>query len=314
MDSPVRTPENLRSMGVLDRFAVSFLPLVPRPLMRRLASRYIAGEELADAVAKLRSLAAAGHPGILDILGEDVEDEGAARAVLRSYTEALDAITELGLDANVSVKPTHVGLRLSEELAFELLSELLRRCDSRRNFLRVEMEDHTTTDATLRVFERLRRVSSRVGIVLQSRLFRTPEDIDRLAPGPLDVRVVKGIYLEPPAIAHVDPDPIRDAFVECSRKLLERGAFLGFATHDELLGRRLLAEVERLGLGRDRYEFQVLLGVREALWSLWRGAGHTVRVYVPYGPEWRPYSTRRLRKNPEIFRHVTRDLLRLGPR
>jgi proline dehydrogenase len=145
--------------------------------------------------------------------------------------------------------------------------------------------------------------------VLQSRLLRTPADIDRLAPGPLSVRMVKGIYLEPASIAHVDPDPIRDANVECSRKLFERGATIGFATHDEVLGERLLALCRALGVTPDRFEFEVLLGVREPLWEAWRDAGHRVRVYVPYGPEWRAYSTRRLRKNPQIFRHVTRDLL-----
>jgi proline dehydrogenase len=171
------------------------------------------------------------------------------------------------------------------------------------------MEDHTTTDATLRVFERLRALSPRIGIVLQSRLLRTPADIARLAPGALDVRVVKGVYLEPATIAHVDPEPIRVAYVDCCRALLARGAFVGFATHDDLLAQRLVALVSELGVPGTGYEFQVLLGVREPLWRTWQAAGHVVRVYVPFGPEWRPYSTRRLRKNPQILRHVLRDLL-----
>jgi proline dehydrogenase len=147
--------------------------------------------------------------------------------------------------------------------------------------------------------------------VLQSRLFRTPKDVDELAEGPLDVRLVKGIYLEPASIAHVDPEPIRVAYVEIARKLFARGARVGLATHDEGLGERCLAVARELGVAKDRYEFQVLLGVREELWDLWKKAGHRVRVYVPFGPDWRAYSLRRMKKNPQIVGHVLRNMLRL---
>jgi proline dehydrogenase len=296
-------------MSVLDRLALATLPVIPRPIMRRLAGRYIAGERLDDALARLRGLAGAGYSGIIDLLGEDVTSTQAARAVVGEYREIAQRVARAGLDAYVSVKPTHVGLRVSEELCLELYAEVARDCVANGRFLRVEMEDHTTTDATLRVFEALRRRFDNVGIVLQSRLLRTPADIERLAPGPLSVRMVKGIYLEPASIAHTEPEPIRAAYVEGCRKLLERGARVSFATHDDLLAERLIALCRELGVEKERFEFQVLLGVREPLWQTWRAAGHTVRVYVPFGPEWRAYSTRRLRKNPQIFRHVMRDLL-----
>jgi proline dehydrogenase len=299
---------------VLDKLVLASLPYIPRPVMRRLSLRYIAGEELGDALAKLRVLASKGHPGILDILGENVSDADAARAAAKAYAEGASAIAREKLDAYVSVKPTHLGLVLDEALCLELFTGLAEHCRGLGVRLRVEMEDHTTTDATLRVAEALRRRFENVGIVLQSRLFRTPSDIDALAPGPLDVRLVKGIYLEPAAIAHVDPEPIREAYVACARKLFARGARIGFATHDEGLGERCL-EVARAGrVDPSRYEFQVLLGVREELWARWKSAGHQVRVYVPFGPEWRAYSQRRLRKNPEILRHVMRNALGLGPR
>ena len=297
-------------LAMLEKIVLAGLPLVPRSVMWRLARRYVAGETLEEAVLVLRDLAARGHPGIIDLLGEEVADETAARQVVLHYRAASDAVEREGLDAYVSVKPTHVGLRLSEGLALELYGELARHCTDRGQFLRVEMEDHTTTDATLRVFEALRRDFDDVGIVLQSRLLRTPDDVEQLvSQSGLRVRMVKGIYLEPSEIAHVDPDSIRDAFVEESRALLERGASVSFATHDGLLGERLIATVRELGLGPERVEFQVLLGVQERLWGRWREAGHLVRVYVPYGPEWLPYSTRRLRKNPEILRHVMRATL-----
>jgi len=296
-------------MSVLDRAALAALPALPRWLMRRLAARYIAGEELPDALAKLEQLRARGHPGIIDVLGEDVRDEHAAREASANYRDAASAIAAKGLDCYVSVKPTHFGLRLSEELCFQLYDELARHCAALRLCLRVEMEDHTTTDATLRIFERLRVRQERVGIVLQSRLKRTPADIAALAPGPLCVRLVKGIYLEPAAIAHTEPEPIRAAYVAMAEQLAARDAFLSFATHDEVLAERLLGLCRTRGTRPEKREFQVLLGVREALWARWKAAGERVRVYVPYGPEWRAYSTRRLRKNPEIFRHVMRDIL-----
>ncbi|MSR63836.1 MAG: proline dehydrogenase [Planctomycetes bacterium] len=296
-------------MSLLDRAALSTLPMLPRWLMRKLASRYIAGEELSDALIKLAELQQRGFAGIIDVLGEDVLDEGAARAVGAAYRTAASALAQRKLDCYVSVKPTHLGLRLSEELCTQLYDELARHCAPLGLGLRVEMEDHTTTDATLRVFERLRARHTNVGLVLQSRLLRTPADITALAAGSLWVRLVKGIYLEPPEIAHTEPGPIREAYVAAARQLLQRGARLSFATHDELLAERLIALCRELGVARERYEFQVLLGVREALWERWSAGGERVRVYVPFGPEWRAYSTRRLRKNPQIFRHVVRDLL-----
>ena len=307
-------------MELLDRLAISTLPLIPTPVMRRLASRYIAGETLLQAIERMKELRRRGLPSIVDLLGEDVGSESSARQVAASYATVADEVAEEALDAYVSVKPTHVGLNISEELCFELYDGLARHCAGLGLGVRVEMEDHPTTDGTLAVFERLRSIHENVGIVLQSRLRRTPEDVERLLAGraagdaPLWVRMVKGIYLEPAEIAFTEPEPIRTAFGELSDRLLAAGARVGFATHDEVLAEGLLESVRRYDVPPERYEFQVLLGVREGLWDQWSAAGHTVRVYVPYGPQWRPYSQRRLRKNPELFRHLVRDTLRLNPR
>jgi len=296
-------------MSALDRAALATLPALPTWLMRRLAARYIAGEELSDAVEQLAELSGRGFSGIIDVLGEDVVGEAASRAVVKQYQTAAEAVAARKLDTYISVKPTHLGLRSSEELCFALYDELARTCATLGLRLRVEMEDHTTTDGTLRVFERLRARHAHVGIVLQSRLFRTAEDIRKLAPGPLWVRMVKGIYLEPASVAHTEPAPIRKAYVDLTRQLFERGAEVSLATHDEHLFAELAPLAKALGVPRERYEFQVLLGVRPPLWQAWRTAGERVRVYVPFGPDWRAYSTRRLKKNPQIFRHVVKDLL-----
>ena len=294
---------------MFDKLILASLRRVPQPVMRRLAARYIAGETLDEALAELAGLAQRGHAGILDILGENVATDDAARAAAGAYREALLGIAQRKLDPYVSIKPTHPGLALSEKLCLGLYRELARECAQNGLFLRVEMEDHPTTDATLRIFEALRTEFDNVGIVLQARLFRTPDDIRGLAPGRLDVRVVKGVYLEPKDIAHTDVLAIRAAYVECTRLLIERGARLGLATHDDILGEELIALARGAGLTQEDYEFQVLMGVRMPLWQQWKQDGHRVRVYIPYGPEWRAYSTRRLAKNPQILRHVIRDTL-----
>jgi len=248
----------------------------------------------------------------VDLLGEDVLEEPQARAVLASYLAIGQAVHERSLDAYVSVKPTHLGLRISTQLAEELYAELATELRDLGLFLRVEMEDHTTTDDTLAVFARLRADFDNVGIVLQSRLKRTLADVRALPRARVNVRMVKGIYLEPAEIAHTEPEPIRAAYLDAVRALWQRGDFVSLATHDDGLAERVFALARELGKGVKDYELAVLLGVREPLRRAWRNAGHPVRVYVPFGPEWRPYSQRRLRKNPQIFRHVLRDTLGLG--
>lgn len=299
-------PTSTHVPSPLERLVLASLPHVPTFLMRRLAARYIAGEELSDALRVLSQLSAQGHPGILDLLGEHVRSEREAREVEQRYAEASEELARTGLQAYVSVKPTHLGLALSEELALELYDRLSARCAELGLFVRVEMEDSPTTDATLRVYGELARRRDNVGIVLQARLLRTPADVAALPPR-ANVRLVKGIYLEPAAIAHVDADAIRRAYVECAQALFERGAFVGLATHDDGMAEELFGLLAARGLGPDRYEMQVLLGVREPLWRAWKEAGHTVRVYVPYGPEWRAYSLRRMGKNPELLRSVVRN-------
>lgn len=296
---------------MLTQLFIGAMPLVPGPIMRRIAGRYIAGETQGEALAKLKELAGRGFSGIFDILGEGAGTEEHARAAAAAYVRGAEALAAQGLDAYISIKPTHMGLSAdNEELPLELYSMIAERCSELGMFLRVEMEDHPTTDATLRIFEKLRARFDNVGIVLQSRLLRTLDDIAQLAPGPLDVRMVKGIYLEPERIAHTEPAAIRRAFVDCCRALLERGSVrLRLATHDEQMGEELIDLVREFGLSTEEYEFQVLLGVQEQLWTAWQSAGHPVRVYVPFGPEWRSYSQRRLRKNPDLFKAVLRDLM-----
>jgi len=302
-------------MGLLTNTTVGLISALPKGLVRRLASRYIAGEELPEAITRLQKLNADDFTAILDILGEDdgSGDEAAAIARARSaqgqYIRAATELAGAGVDAYVSAKPTHFGLRQSEDLCFELYDELADHCAQHDQFLRVEMEDHPTVEGTLSVFERLLRKHANVGIVLQSRLFRTGDDIQRLIGAVptghrLQVRMVKGIYLEPASIAHTDYQPIADAYVEHTRTLWAAGARVSLATHDDLMQPRLEALRAELDVGTDAFEYQVLMGVRPPLWRAWQAAGLPVRVYVPYGPDWHAYSMRRLKKNPKLLQQM----------
>jgi proline dehydrogenase len=302
-------------MSLFDGLVRAGLPLVPRRLVWVVARRYVAGSRLADALAVLARERAAGFGTILDVLGEHVDTESQARAAAAEYHRALEALGDVDPRCAISVKPTHLGLALDTDLCAGLLADLCADAAARGHFVRFEMEDAPTVDATLAVYYSLRARHANLGCVVQARLFRTAGDVERLlAGGPLDVRLVKGIYIEPPGIAWTEAADISRSYVDLARRLVEGGAFVGLATHDEAVGRAcldLLGAHGRTAGAADarRYEFQCLLGVRPGLASAWRDAGHPVRIYVPYGEDWHAYSMRRLTRNPEIARHVIRALL-----
>lgn len=293
---------------MLHRLLATCLPLVPTPVMRRLSARYISGEAVSDALGRLEDLKAEGYPGVIDLLGEEVPDNAAADAACEEYLAATKGIASRSLDAYVSIKPTHFGLALDAKAClarFRRVAELCGELDLR---VRIEMEDAHYTDATLSLYEDLRSTHPHSGVVVQARLLRTPTDIAALGPGDHDVRLVKGVYLEPAEIAHTGPQAISDAYVSCAEQLLERCAHVSFATHDDVLVERL-EQLITSASAPPPHELQVLDGVRPSFWKTWRTAGHTVRVYVPYGSDWRAYSTRRMRRNPELFKAVTKSML-----
>ena len=279
--------------------------------MRRLSARYIAGPELVDAVRVTLELNTAGKAATLDVLGEEITSRDEAQALAGQYVGALSAIHELGLDANVSVKLTGLGLKLGRELALDNLRTLVLAAGERSNFVRIDMEDSSTTSATLAVYRELRAEGmDNVGIVIQAELLRTLDDVEELAALRPNVRVCKGIYAEPASVAYQGAAAIRENFVHAVELLLEAGAYVAIATHDDRLvdaSRRL---VDDRGLGREEYELQMLLGVRAELGDALVREGRRVRVYVPYGRRWYEYSLRRLQENPAIAGHVASDVLR----
>jgi proline dehydrogenase len=295
-------------VSLVDSAIARLLPAVPKPVVRRISERYIAGEELDDALRVVLQLNGQGKLATIDVLGEEIAEPEEAREIAAAYREAFEAIERGKLDSNVSIKPTALGLKLGYDHFRENLTEVVEHAALRGNFVRIDMEDSSTTDDTLRLYRELRASGhDNVGVVLQARLKRTLADIRELAELTPNVRLCKGIYLEPPELAYRDFDSIRASFVQALEALLDAGCYVGIATHDEWLveqGQRLVAA---RGLGREDYEFQMLLGVRSALGDDLVRGGHRLRIYTPFGRHWYAYSLRRLQENPKIAGYIAAD-------
>jgi len=283
---------------------------VPKTIVGRVARRYVAGETLDDAVRTLRSVNEEGAMGTVDVLGEEVHEPVKASASVAEYLKLVERIKDEKIDANISIKPTMLGLKIDQALCEENVTAIVNRAAELDNFVRIDMEDHTCTDATIQLYRRMRENHpARVGTVLQSYLHRTISDVNDLLPLDPNIRICKGIYREPRGIAWKDFETIRANFIYATEKLLSEGAYVGIATHDPYLVWAGMRLVDRLGLDRNRYEFQMLLGVDPELRRIILANGHRLRVYVPYGKDWYPYSIRRLRENPTVALHVMRAIL-----
>jgi proline dehydrogenase len=250
----------------------------------------------------------------VSVLGEHVESPEAAPAAVRSFVASIEAIEANRLDANVSVKPTQIGLKIDPALCEENLRKIIAAAEPRGRFVRIDMEDSSCTDDTLALYRAVRRDHAKVGTVLQAYLRRSVEDAELLAAGGARTRICKGIYTEPESIAFHDREAIRQNFMRLVEIFLRAGCYTAIATHDDVLVARSLRLVEQMKLARDAFEFQMLLGVAESLRARLVAAGFRLRVYVPFGPEWYPYSVRRLKENPRIARYVLAGLLRGSPR
>jgi proline dehydrogenase len=294
-------------MDILDRAVVRALPLVPHAVVRRVSAPYIAGPTLDDARRTVAEVNAAGKLATVDVLGEEITSPGEAHAIADAYRDVLAAITSDHLDANLSLKLTALGLKLDVGLCRELLGDVVRGAAAQGTFVRIDMEDSSCTDDTLALYRELRAAGvDNVGIVLQSALKRTLSDIADLADLRPNVRLCKGIYVEPPAIAFQDADVIRRSFVSALEALLEGGSYVAVATHDEWLLGESLARLR--GMAPETYELQMLLGVRERRADELVAGGHRLRVYVPFGKRWYEYSMRRLQENPKLAWTIARDV------
>ncbi len=284
---------------------------VRRHGMRLGAGRFVAGETLDEAIVVLSRLDGQGLLTNTTLLGEGVAGEAETREVVATYRTCLDRIAAAGIRTNIALKLTHLGLALDEELAYDNVAELVDAAAGHGTFIRIDMEDSPTVDATLRIYRRLRESGrDNVGTVLQSYLLRSEGDLAALLPLSPNLRLVKGAYLEPPDIAYAAKSDVDAAFVRLLERSLQEGAFTAVATHDERLVAHAISFAERQGVGRERFQFQMLYGVRSKLQLDLVRRGYDVLVATPYGPEWYRYLMRRLAERPANILFFLRNLVR----
>jgi proline dehydrogenase len=277
--------------------------------MRLGAARFVAGETLDDCLAVLADLNAKGLHANTTLLGEDVESREETESVVAEFRTVLDRIRERELEANLAVKLTHLGLLIDEELAYENVSALVDHAAERGNFVRIDMEHSSVVDATLGIYRRLRESGrENVGCVLQAYLYRTPNDLEALLPLAPNLRLVKGAYLEPPDVAYPKKPDVDDAYRRLLERALQGGAYVAVATHDQRLIDHTVRFTGQHGIDRDRFELQMLYGVRPQLQRDLAARGFKVLVATPYGPEWYPYLMRRLAERPANVLFLVRNL------
>ncbi len=297
-------------MNPLNNVVVSTLQLAPKGIVKRFAMRYIAGEKIEDAARVVKELNSQRFSATIDVLGENVTTKEEAIESTKAAREVLRMIAEKKLDSNLSIKLTQFGLNIDPDFCFENVRQIIEDARGRGNFVRIDMEDSTVTSATLGVYERLREARfDNTGVVIQAYMKRSEEDIKHLVKMNASVRLCKGIYIEPDGIAFKGREEIRQNYLKLLTMLLEGGCHVGIATHDDVLVNGAYDLIRRLNLGRDRYEFQMLYGVRNGLRDKIVSNGHRLRVYVPFGKHWYAYSIRRFKENPQVAGYVAKAIL-----
>ncbi len=285
--------------------------LVQRHGRRVGAARFVAGETLDECVAVLRKLNDAGLHANTTLLGEAIPDAAGASAVTDEYEQILERLVAEQLKANVALKLTHLGLAFDDEVAYANVERLASRAGELGTFLRIDMEQSEYVEVTLRIYERLRHAGhDSVGTVLQSYLYRTPGDLERLLPHAPNLRIVKGAYLEPDSIAYPEKRDVDRAYLELVQRGLEGGAYIAVATHDESIIRQVQSFAVRENISRERFEFQMLYGVRPGLQRSIAAEGYKVLVATPFGPDWYPYLMRRLAERPANLGFFLKNLVR----
>ena len=281
-------------------------------IAKKFARRFVAGETAEEALAAVKALNAKGITASLDLLGESVHNEAEARASGRDYIRLLDQIRERNLDANVSVKLTAMGLDISEELCISIMHEVLDRAQQHHTFVRLDMESSEYTERTLRLFEQrlYPAYPETVGIVLQSYLYRTTADVERAIQLKCRVRLCKGAYKEPASVAYPEKADVDANYVRCMQHLMRQGNYPGLATHDEAIIRHAKKFAADEKIPTDRYEFQMLYGVRRDLQDQLVAEGYRLRVYVPFGTQWYPYLMRRLAERPANLAFIAGNIVK----
>ncbi|MCL5029205.1 MAG: proline dehydrogenase family protein [Bacteroidetes bacterium] len=298
-------------MSFFNKIIVAIVQLMPKAMVGFFSKRYIAGETLDNAVELVKKLNEKNIYATIDVLGESVKNKEEAVSAKNKALEVLATIAKNNLKANLSIKPTQMGLAIDENFALKQISELIEKARENNNFVRIDMEDSPYTDLTFSLYKKLRNNYDNVGVVIQAYLKRTYDDVILLNKLGTNYRLCKGIYIESPNIAYKEKQVIRENYLKILEAILKTGNYIGIATHDEYLINNASKLVKELNLTNDKFEFQMLLGVREDLRDKINSAGHKIRIYVPFGKDWYAYSVRRLKENPQIAGYVFKSLFSL---
>lgn len=298
-------------LSLFHKLIVKAVQAMPKSWVGYFSKRYIAGESLSEAVELVKELNSKGIYATLDVLGESIRSKDEAIEDKKECLQVLEAIKQNNLNANLSIKPTQLGLSIDEDFAFEQVEELVKKAEEINNFVRIDMEDSPYTDKTFKLYRRLREQYDSVGVVIQAYLKRSYDDVVLLNKIETNYRICKGIYIEPSTIAYKDKQVIRESYVKILEKMFKDGNYVGIATHDEYLIKEAYRLINEMNIPKDKFEFQMLLGVTEHLRDKINADGYKIRIYVPYGKDWYAYSVRRLKENPQIAGHIFKNIFKL---
>ncbi|MEO8447872.1 MAG: proline dehydrogenase family protein [bacterium] len=295
-------------MNIVNKVLVPAIQILPKGVVKIFANKYIAGDKLSDAVSCVKDLNNKKLLATVDVLGEFISDKNEAVKSKDENIAVLEAIHKNNLDCNLSIKLTMLGLQIDYNFCLDMVKEIIDKAKSINSFVRIDMEDSSVTESTIRIFEDVKKIHDNVGIVIQAYLRRSEKDVLRLTDIGANFRICKGIYIEPESVAFKEGDEIRQNYLKILRLALERKSYCGIATHDDYLIKESVKIVKELGLRKDQYEFQMLLGVREDIREEAVAKGHRMRVYVPFGERWYEYSIRRFKENPNVAGQVMKSI------
>ncbi len=301
-------------MNAFNLLIVRLVQLMPKSVVGFFSKKYIAGETLQEAVNFVKKLNAKGIHATMDVLGESVANKEESIQAKKQALEVLDAINKNKLMANISIKPTQMGLAIDEQFAYEQVLELVKKAAEYNNFVRIDMEDSSFIDKTINLYKRIFEQYKNVGIVIQAYMKRSYDDVVILNKIGTNYRLCKGIYVEPASIAYKDRQTVRDNYLKILDAIFKDGNYVGIATHDKPLIDAAYKRIKEKNIPKDRFEFQMLLGVREDLRDKINNDGYKIRIYVPFGKDWYAYSVRRLKENPSVAGHIVKSFLTFGRR
>lgn len=301
-------------MDFINQIIVQIVQLMPKQIVGFFSKKYIAGETLQEAIEFVKKLNAKGIYATMDVLGESVSNVEESLNAKNQALQVLDAINKNKLLANLSIKPTQMGLAIDENFAHEQILEIVKKASGYNNFVRIDMEDSPFTDKTIQLYKKIYEQHKNVGVVIQSYMRRSYDDVTTLNKIGTNYRLCKGIYVEPAAIAYKDKQAVRDNYLKLLDKMFKDGNYVGIATHDKYLIDAAYLKIKEQNIAKDKFEFQMLLGVREDLRDKINNDGYKIRIYIPFGKDWYAYSIRRLKENPSMAGHIVKSFLTFGKR